>query len=82
MFWKLVIQEARVYLINTNSVSSWLPLTGYYDFVKRVFFHLRDGGYANAVPLIQADVIQFEQWGFNGNVLRALARLQGVVVEG
>ena len=76
LFWKLMVQNARVFLINSNLVGSPRDLPGYYDFVKRVFFHIKNHGHANAVPLIEADVAQFKQWGFSGNILRDLARLQ------
>ena len=56
-------------------------MPGYFQFVRNVFYHIRRAGYAGAVPLIQADVVQWKQWGFSGNVLRDLARLQGVMVE-
>ena len=79
--WKLAIQEARVYLINSNSVSQVIPLPGYYDFVKRVFFHIRDQEYTGAGPLIQADVDQFKSWGFSGELLAGLALLQGIRIE-
>jgi hypothetical protein len=47
-------------LINQNLVGSPVPLTGYYEFCGRAFFHIQDVGYAGAIPLIQADVDQFK----------------------
>ena len=76
-----MIQEARRFLINSNAVSQVVPLPGYYDFVKRVFWHIRDSGYVEAVPMIQADVTQFKAWGFNGELLHGLTLLQGVAVD-
>jgi hypothetical protein len=81
MFWKLVIQNARVYLINSNLVTGPRDLPGYYDFAKRVYFHIRNSGYAGAVPLVESERDLFKGWGFSGVVLRGLALLQGVRVE-
>lgn len=77
----VVIQNARNFLINSSLVSNVTQLPGYYDFAKRVFFHIRNHGYAGAVPLIESDLVLFRSWGFSGVVLRGLARLQGVLVE-
>jgi hypothetical protein len=79
-FWKLVIQQARVYLLNRNLVGSPVPLPGYHDFCKRVMFHIRNHGYAGAAPLLQAHVELFKSWGLSEPVLRGLARLPGVAV--
>jgi hypothetical protein len=77
MFWKLRIQEARVYLISHDLVSSVVQLPGYFDFVRKVFQRIRAG----EISLIQLDVVQWKAWGFSGPVLSDLALLQGVVVQ-
>jgi hypothetical protein len=79
--WKLVVQQARVYLIGSNLVSGPRDLPGYYDFAKRVMFHIKNVGAAAAAPLIQADAKLFKSWNFSGQVLASLARLQGIVVS-
>lgn len=71
------LQNARVFLINSNKVSTVRDLPGYYQFVRNVFYHIRRG----ETNLIQSDVEVWKGWGFSGNVLRGLARLQGVRVE-
>ena len=76
-----VLQNARVYLIRNNLVNGPRELTGYYDFVRKVFHHIRKNDYAAAVPLIEADLLQFKEWGFSGPVLCSLALLQGVNVK-
>jgi hypothetical protein len=81
MDWALVLLNAKNFLIKRNAVGSVALLTGYYDFAKRVFFHVRDSGYEEAVPLIQSDVELFKSWGFSGRVLRSLALLQGIVIQ-
>jgi hypothetical protein len=75
------IQLARVFLINSNLMGSLVQLPGYLDFAKRCFFHIKNHGYRAAIPLVQADVEQFKQWGFTASMLQSLALLQGVVVE-
>jgi hypothetical protein len=81
MDWALVLLNAKNFLIKRNAVGSVALLTGYYEFVRRVFFHIRDVGYANAAPLIQADIVQWKSWGFSERVLQSLALLQGVVIK-
>lgn len=71
------LQNARVFLLNTNSVPSVRDLSGYFQFVRTVFYRIRHGETA----LIQTDVDQFKGWGFKGRVLSSLALLQGMVVE-
>jgi hypothetical protein len=73
--------NSKNFLIKTNAVASVALLPGYYDFVKRVFFHIRDSGYQTAAGLIQAEADQFKSWGYSGRVLRNLALLQGIVIQ-
>jgi hypothetical protein len=80
LMWKIAIQEARVFLINQNLVTTWLPLTGYYDFVKRVFWNIRNNGHEAAIPLVWADLALFVSWGFSADILKSLAKLQGLVL--
>ena len=79
--WAVVLQNAKNYLVGCNVVRSPTQLPGFYDFAKRCYFHIRNHGYAGAVPLIKSDIALFESWDFSGPVLRDLARLQGVLVE-
>jgi hypothetical protein len=79
--WAVVLQNAKNYLLGSNVVRSPTQLPGFYDFSKRCYFHIRNHGYAGAVPLIQADLNLFKSWGFSASVLQSLALLQGVVVE-
>lgn len=81
MYWKLMIQNARVFLLNHDLVSSVAELPGYYNFCKRVMFHIRDSGYAAALPLVESDRDLFVSRGFSGVVLRDLARLQGIRIQ-
>jgi hypothetical protein len=75
------IQLTRVFLINSNLIRSSVQLSGYLDFAKRCFFHIKNHGYAAAIPLIQADVDLFKSWGFSASLLQSLALSQGVVIE-
>ena len=75
------LQNARVFLINSNMVDGPRQLPGYFQFVRNCFYHIRRAGYAGAVPLIESDRDLFKSWGFSGFVLAGLARLQGVRVE-
>lgn len=75
------LQNARLYLLRNGNVSTVRDLPGYFQFVRNTFYHIRNSGFAGAVPLIQADVVQWKQFGFSGEVLSSLALLQGVVVE-
>jgi hypothetical protein len=81
MDWARMLLNAKNYLIHQNLVGSPVPLTGYYDFAKRMFFHVRDSGYEAAVPLIQSDIELFKSWGFSATLLKSLALLQGVIIE-
>lgn len=74
------VSNARLFLLRSNSLTSLAQLPGYYAFVRRCLYHMRNEGYAAAVASVQADVNQWIAWGFIGPVLRSLALLQGVVV--
>ena len=73
-----VIDAAKAYLLRTGRISHTVDIASYLMFARLVWVHLnRDQPSAQA--LIGNDFNQFLSWGYDDEILRALAKLQNVV---
>ena len=75
-----VARAARDWLIRTGSVSNILEIPYYEYFAGYASFHL-SANPASAQAEIEALFSQFVSWGYNANILRAIAFFQGVVIS-
>ena len=74
------VATARKFLQNNYPNIRPLDMPAYALWSRRVFSHLRQNP-STAQTLIQQDLNQFVSWNFTADILRALAQLQGVIIQ-
>lgn len=72
-----VVATAKKFLRNNYPNIRLLDMPAYDLWSRRIFTHLRRNP-STAQMLIQEDFNQFVSWNFSGDILKALAHLQGV----
>ena len=81
-WWTETILRARFFLVSQNLITSVFQLPPYLDFSKRVFFHIRNLGWKNAVDPAKTERDLFLSYGLDRNILNSLALLQGLDISG
>ena len=74
------VATAKKFLDNNCPNIRLIDMPAYELWSRRVFSHLRRNP-STAQTLIQEDFNQFVSWNCKADILKALARLQGVIME-
>lgn len=77
---QIVLRNASVYLHANPPSTLGLGVASYLSWSGLVFIEIGRHGFAAALPFIQADLASFVSDGFDENLCKRLALLQGVMI--
>lgn len=76
---RVVVEAAKEYLVRTGNYSNILTNRHYLYFARAVWHYLNQNP-STAQPNIESLYSQFVSWGFNSEVLKSFALVQGIVI--